>query len=101
MQLKFKTKIWKIGISWLNHAMWHVIWNNANKKMDYHIEYRKGYLLCLFQFQLLCMNRTFSVFRNISQFLKLYFSFIHQQNAIFHQRSVKANKPTAMAVQAH
>lgn len=55
--------------------MWHAIWNNSNKKMDSHKEYRKDYLLCLFQFQLLCMNRTFSVFRNISHFLKLFFCF--------------------------
>lgn len=41
--------------------------------MDSHKEYRKDYLLCLFQFLLLYMNRTFSVFRNISHLLKLFF----------------------------
>lgn len=61
--------------------------------MDSHKEDRKYYLLCLFQFELLCMNRTFSVFGNVSHFLKLFLpSFISSMQYFISDLSKPTNQ---------
>lgn len=85
MQLKL-TIWWNIRINQLNYSVWPASWNNSNKIMDSHKEYGKDYFLFSFQFQILCLNSPFSVFRNICHFLKEFFC--SHSATVFHISSV-------------